>query len=141
MKKLKSKPQGQSLVEFSLLLIVLVIIFMLVMDLGRAMYIYSAITNAAREGARYAIANQPSSSYPLGSILSDSEDVAEEYAIGVDGVSATATALEYDALSEYYLYTSVMVTANYVPVTPLIGDLLGSGSISLSSESKMKNEY
>ncbi len=45
--------RGQGLVEFALVLPLLVLIIFGVLDLGRAFYSLIAITNAAREGARY----------------------------------------------------------------------------------------
>jgi hypothetical protein len=51
---LKHKSQaGQSLVEFSLMAIVLIILLMGVMDLGRAYFTYLALKDAAAEGAYY----------------------------------------------------------------------------------------
>lgn len=49
-----SAQEGQSLVELALLLPVLLLIMAGVLDLGRAFHAYITITNAAREGARYA---------------------------------------------------------------------------------------
>lgn len=49
----ESREHGQSLVEFGLALPVLILVLVAVVDLGRAFYTYVAITNAAREGARY----------------------------------------------------------------------------------------
>ncbi len=46
--------RGQNLVELALLLPILLIIVIGILDLGRSFYYYVAITNAAREGARYA---------------------------------------------------------------------------------------
>jgi Flp pilus assembly protein TadG len=45
--------QGQSLVEFALILPILVLVLVGVFDLGRALFALITITNAAREGARY----------------------------------------------------------------------------------------
>ena len=53
MKTLRTR--GQSLVEIAILLPLLLLIFMLMLDLGRAVYYYSVIHNAAREGARYGV--------------------------------------------------------------------------------------
>ncbi|MFQ6001456.1 MAG: TadE/TadG family type IV pilus assembly protein [Anaerolineae bacterium] len=47
------KEKGQSLVEFAFIIPVLILILMGVFDFGRAFYAYNAISNAAREGARY----------------------------------------------------------------------------------------
>jgi hypothetical protein len=46
---------GQSLVEMALLLPVLLLLSVVAIDFGRGVYYYSAIYNAAREGARYGI--------------------------------------------------------------------------------------
>ncbi len=45
--------QGQSLVEFSLVLVFLSVLLMGVLDLGRAYYSYLALKDAAQEGAYY----------------------------------------------------------------------------------------
>ena len=45
--------QGQSLLEFALILPVLVLVLVGVFDLGRALFALITINNAAREGARY----------------------------------------------------------------------------------------
>jgi Flp pilus assembly protein TadG len=47
------RQQGQSLVEFALILPLFVLIVIGVFDLGRAFFASITITNAAREGARY----------------------------------------------------------------------------------------
>jgi Flp pilus assembly protein TadG len=44
--------QGQSMLEFALILPLMVLIVIGVFDLGRAFFAYIAISNAAREGAR-----------------------------------------------------------------------------------------
>ncbi len=52
---------GQSLVEMALITPILILLLIGAADLGRAFYAYTAITNAAREGARYG-ASYPSNS-------------------------------------------------------------------------------
>jgi len=47
------KEEGQGLVEFALILMVLVLVVFGVLDLGRAFHSLITITNASREGARY----------------------------------------------------------------------------------------
>jgi Flp pilus assembly protein TadG len=51
---IRKKGQGQSLLEFALILPVLVLVLVGVFDLGRALFALITINNAAREGARYA---------------------------------------------------------------------------------------
>lgn len=50
--------QGQTLAEFALALPVFLVIILGLFDVGRAVFVYNAMTNAAREGARLAIVNQ-----------------------------------------------------------------------------------
>jgi Flp pilus assembly protein TadG len=49
-------PAGQSLVEFSLMLVFLTVLLMGVLDLGRAYFTYLALKDAASEGAYFASA-------------------------------------------------------------------------------------
>jgi Flp pilus assembly protein TadG len=51
------KRRGQALVEMALITPLLVFILLGIVDLGRAYYQYTVMTNAVREGARYASAN------------------------------------------------------------------------------------
>ena len=50
--------RGQSIVEFALILPVFVLVLVGVFDLGRGIYAYNTISQAAREGARLAIVDQ-----------------------------------------------------------------------------------
>jgi Flp pilus assembly protein TadG len=50
---IKQKEEGQGLVEFALILMVLILVVFGVLDLGRAFHSLITITNASREGARY----------------------------------------------------------------------------------------
>jgi hypothetical protein len=55
----RNRRRGQSLVEFAILLPLLVLIVFGVLDLGRAFFALITITNAAREGARFAVLKLP----------------------------------------------------------------------------------
>lgn len=54
----RPRTRGQSLVEFALIFPILILMLVAIFDLGRAVFAYNSITNAAREGARLAIVNQ-----------------------------------------------------------------------------------
>jgi hypothetical protein len=53
-----SSRRGQSLVEFALVFPIAILLLMAVFDVGRAVFAYNGLTNAAREGARLAAVNQ-----------------------------------------------------------------------------------
>ncbi len=50
--------RGQALVEFSLIIVLALVVLMAVVDLGRAVYGISSLSNATRAGGRTAIVNQ-----------------------------------------------------------------------------------
>lgn len=58
--------RGQSLVEFSLVLPVLLVLVLMAVDFGRAFYAWVTLTNAVRDAANYAGMN-PGGSFGMGS--------------------------------------------------------------------------
>jgi TadE-like protein len=62
------RPEGQSLVEFALVLPIFLVILIGVVDVGRAVWANNAVANAAREAARYAIVHggTPRNKCPVG---------------------------------------------------------------------------
>lgn len=122
--------RGQSLVEFAILIPVLVLIVMVIFDLGRAVYYYSAIYNAAREGARNGVVTRNTAQM---------ENAAKNYAFGLSLDPATLTVVAaYFPAPTYKV--RVTVTYNYVPVTPLVSRLLPGGMLTLRSQTEMETE-
>jgi hypothetical protein len=60
----RRRARGQALTEFAIVLPLLMILFLGIIDLGRAIYIYNGVSQAAREIARAASVNPGN---PLGS--------------------------------------------------------------------------
>src|SRR5690349_19527883 len=59
MKRLSERcSEGQGLVEFALVAPIFLLILLAIFDVGRGVFAYTSVTNAAREGARLAIVNQ-----------------------------------------------------------------------------------
>jgi Flp pilus assembly protein TadG len=54
----RNRSRGQALVEFALVFPVALVVLFGVFDVGRLVFIYTGLTNGAREGARMAIVNQ-----------------------------------------------------------------------------------
>ena len=52
----KSLSRGQSMVEFSMVLPILMVVIFGLLEVGRAVFMYAAVTNASREAVRYATA-------------------------------------------------------------------------------------
>ena len=129
MRKLRPSARGQTLIEYALILPVLMLLLVVLFDFGRAVYYYSVVYSAAREGARYGIIH-PDDSAGI-------EDTARNLAVGLDPASLVIASDHQDDGT----YNRIAVTIQYVfdPVTPLVEDLLG-GSIILSSQSTMNVE-
>jgi Flp pilus assembly protein TadG len=65
----KKKERGAVIVESALTLIVLFMLLFATLEFGRAYKTYQVLTDAAREGARYAVAPDPSTGYNPPTVL------------------------------------------------------------------------
>jgi hypothetical protein len=115
---------GQSLVEFSLMAIVLLILLTGVMDLGRAYFTYLALKDAAAEGAYYG------QGHPAWINSGDSADPNNiEYRVrnsapqgGLVNWDDPTTTVDIDAPDKTPGKTlTVTVTSPYQLITPFIG--------------------
>jgi Flp pilus assembly protein TadG len=138
---LSSYRKGQTLVEFALLLPILLLITFVVIDLGRAVYYYSAIHNAAREGVRWGIVNKDIN----GKIdIAGMENTTVDYAfgLGLELSDVTAGAGDPQVVDGFANPTvRVKVFYDFEPATPVVSTLLPSGTITLQSEAVMRTEF
>jgi len=137
--KFKKYQVGQSLVEFALILPIMMLFLMVIFDLGRAAYYFSAIHNGAREGARYA------------AVRWYDADVSTKTRVAVRRLTAGLNALTlsvpppyfYDSDSDGFNDTvRQTVSYEFQTATPILSQLLGSSgnSITLSSQATMRME-
>lgn len=119
------KERGQGMVEFALIASLFIMILLVVFDFGRAIYIYSSVHNAAREGARYGIIH-PGDTAGIST-------AALRLTTGLDAAQVTVT-------PSFPSSDTIQVTVSYTfhTVTPLLGLLTGGpGGINLSSSAEM----
>jgi Flp pilus assembly protein TadG len=148
--------RGATLVEAAATLVLLLMVIMGVVEFGRIFNLYQVVTNAAREGARYAVAPQPGSS--LGPTTAQVQNYVYQFtdAAGLPrdsscGVGAcppgnpSGACVCVNPASRFVngislAYMEVYVGAPYTFVTPVL--LLGNDSVSVTifSRSKMRNE-
>jgi|LSQX01.3.fsa_nt_gb Flp pilus assembly protein TadG len=124
-----SRP-GQSLVEMALVLPLLMILLVGVVDVGRAMFAKIAITNASREGARYA------SRYPT---YSTKIREAVELELEANGLEPTDVDLQVSFEPENSpprLGDEVTVALAY-PYDMILGGILGMGPIDIGAATRM----
>jgi hypothetical protein len=123
----RRKERGQELVEYALILPIMMLILMSILDLGRAVYYYSAIHNSAREGARYGIINPED---PAGI-----EAVVRNKAVVLNPTDLTVVIILPDEDT-----VQVTVTYQFTAITPIAGILLGENVITLGSRAAMRIE-
>jgi Flp pilus assembly protein TadG len=118
----RDRQSGQALVEFSLAIIVFIVMVLALFDLGRGVYLYNGVSEAAREIAR-ATAVHP------GIVLGASDETADRVAVqrtlvpGMDSptfacVTVTgAPSTNNPCASNDYVRVTVATT--YDPISPL----------------------
>lgn len=150
--------RGQSLVEFALILPVVLLLIFGILDLGRGVYAYNTVANAARQGARVATVNQilvspdcdesrpiEDPSDPHWSIKRCAVDAAVALGVQLTDVDVSFANPPGNTLLQCSAPTGVptlqvgclaTVTVRYTfrPATPIIGNLVGTVAMELTSE-------
>jgi TadE-like protein len=139
------RSRGQALVEFSLVIPIFLLVLMGLFDLGRAVFAYNTLTNAAREGARMAIVNQ---NVPLiiehakrQSAIVELNDPAVSVAFYQIASDGTADLTDPCNLVAVGCLAIVSFEATYVPITPLISNVIFGSGVTFRAESVLSVEY
>jgi Flp pilus assembly protein TadG len=142
--------RGQSLVEFALVFPLALLLILAVFDVGRAVFVYNGLTNAAREGVRLAIVNQDEDligervqDMAIGTAVSNlgvpdpGEPALVEF-LRADPDDGTTTD---DACPTIVTGCVAVVTAqaDWSAITPIIGTLMGP--IKLEAQSELAIEF
>lgn len=127
--KKTTKNNGQSLLEFAITVPLFLLLVMGIFDLGRGIYYFSAIHNAAREGARYGAINHCDT---VGI-----KNAAKLMAVGLGDGLVIPDPTKYFSLDGRPERIVVTVEYTFQTVTPLVGTFLGSdGDIKLESQAR-----
>jgi hypothetical protein len=154
----RPRVRGQGLVEFALVFPVFIVLVFALFDVGRAVFAYNELTNAAREGARLAMVNQ---SVPKieerihGQSTGTTVDQCI-YFIEADsanpfltcGKNTITPAMQKDpgppprdtpadecpAALKVGCIAHVEVWTDYAPITPLVSNIIGSMTLTANSE-------
>jgi len=127
--KRNNSEQGQSLLEFSISLVILLVLLAGLADLGRALFTYMSLRDAAQEGALYGSYN-PTDSAGIQTRISNNSNMlndlvsAGRIVIGVthDGSPCTGEAI------------TVRVTYQNFPITmPYLGVILGRQAVDITA--------
>jgi Flp pilus assembly protein TadG len=131
---------GQALVEFSLAIIIFLVLMMAIVDLGRGIYMFNGVSEAAREIARVAsvhpgttfggpeitaVVNTQKKLIPnLGNPTFSCVDIAGLAGLNTNGDCPTGAQV------------TVTIIAPYSPVTPVMG-LLGTWNMQSTSSQRI----
>jgi Flp pilus assembly protein TadG len=130
--------RGQALVEFALALPVFLMLLMAVFDMGRAIYMYNGVSQAAREIARVtSVYPDNNSGGALGSSAETAAVLATQKGLIPNLGNPTFTCVEIDGSAATTgcvagLQVKVVILAPYSPVTPGLG-LIGTVNLQSSS--------
>ena len=140
--RIRKVERGQALVEFSLAVIVFLVLVMGVVDFGMSIYKYNGVSQAAREIARVASVHQGSYfgvSTPITTVVATQQNLIP--GLGSPTFACTdvdgATVALQDDKCPTSAFVSVSVTAPYQAVTPLLG-LLGTWTMQGSSSAQIQ---
>ena len=146
--------RGQGLVEFALVFPLIILILFGVFDLGRGIYAYNTLANAARQGARVAAVNQLN----IAGLTDCNEDMpiedptkphwqiktcaaASAVSLGVQPAAVTVTystppntTLACDVSLKVGCIATVTVTYAWAASTPVIQNIIGPIAMSATSQ-------
>lgn len=127
-----SKERGQSLMEFSVSLVFVLVLLAGLVDLGRGLFTYMALRDGAQEGAAYGSLNPTETStienrvYGSSTMLQSQEGTgAINIQVNITGSACTGNSIE------------VIVTYHDFPLTmPFVGSFLGSQSVDIHASAE-----
>jgi len=125
---------------------------MAVFDLGRAVFAYNSVTNAAREGARLAIVNQSTAlitqrvldQTSLGGTGSPTVTVSFHKNTPNDDFATNRPAMRTRPRRGRWTSTALRSSATkrpYRPITPLISNIVFGSGVNLSATTTLNVEY
>ena len=158
------KQRAQALAEMAVMVPFLVIGMMGMLDLGRAFYYQISLTNAVREGARFAAAPSYQGLYPAcittpptGPNCPSPSDGDIQYRVNrellntqITGAVVTVTPNEVQRVNYYNAGTpttgyeiNVSATYKFSFITPIISNLIGdsNGQLTIKTGASFRSEY
>ncbi len=139
MRAIDARERGQALVEFSLTLIIFLVLLMAIVDLGRGIYMFNGVSQAAREiaratsvhpGATFGTSTETTAVVNTQKRLIPSLSNPTFQCVDIDDSSVALVSGQCPAGKGYRV--KVTIVAPYTPVTPVLG-LVGTWNMSSTS--------
>jgi len=147
----RGRTRGQALVEFGLILPIFILLLVGIFDFGRAIYAYNTINNAAHEAVRVGIVDQNVTKIKA-------RAVKHAVALGLASSDVTVRFLQSDYTGDGVTndcapgqllplgprigcIIEVTVVYHYSAATPLIGNLIGTLSLTGKSQQPIERTF
>lgn len=136
------RDRGQTLVEFALILPIFILLLVGIFDMGRGVFAYNTINNAAREAVRVAIVNQTNS-------VIEAEAIKQAVTLNLTGTDVDVNFLQPDysnaapcnATPRTGCVVEVIVRYQYTAATPIIGNIVGVLDLEGSSRQPIERTF
>jgi Flp pilus assembly protein TadG len=141
-----TRPRGQALAEFAIIMPVLFLVIAGIIEFGRGWNIKQAVTDAAREGARYFVVQDNDLTYPDVDAKIKARLALASISTTDPPTTITMPAIDYfhcqDPTKKGGAEITVQIVTKYRMgwVGALMGWVGGSSTIDISSKSTMRNE-
>jgi len=151
--------RGQSLVEFAFVLPIIILVIAAFIEIGRAVFAYNTIANAARQGARVAAVNQLADTTDC----DESRPIEDPYephwsirgcaraAAGALGITSSNVTISYSAPPSTTLacdptlhvgcIAAITVTYDYAVSTPFLNWVIHSFTMTQTSEMPIERVF
>jgi Flp pilus assembly protein TadG len=154
-----SADRGQSLVEFALVIPIILLLIVAFAEIGRAVFAYNAIANAARQGARVAAVNQLADVTECDTSRPIEDPYEPHWTIRGCAIAAAAplrllpsnifisyaappsTTLSCSPTLHVGCLASVTVVYNFSIATPFVSALIGPMTLSQTSEMPIERVF
>ena len=121
-RRFQRRDRGQALVEFGLVLPILLLLIFGLVDLGRAVYAQNALSEAARDGARWG-----SVQARAGNNIPGIEDYTESRIDAIPGVTATAECITTNVFGcSPNDVLRVRAETDMEMITPVLAQIMGA---------------
>jgi Flp pilus assembly protein TadG len=141
----RRRSRGQALVEFALVFPIFLLVLVAIVDMGRAVFAYNTITNAAREGARLGIVNQDTASITTRATRQTqvAETAAPNVTVQIKESTPNADPATNANCAPIAVGCVVIVTyqTTYTPITPIVGRILFGSGVTMTAKSIEAIEY
>jgi Flp pilus assembly protein TadG len=137
----RERTRGQGLVEFALIFPVMILILVGIFDVGRLIFAYNDITNAAREATRLGIVNQT-----IGAIQNEAINQAETLGLNTGQVDVkfcdlAGTTCTTTKPTDLDAFVKVQVSYSWTAITPVVGNIIGPVTVTAVSQMPIERVY